>query len=253
METRTKTTTAIAKFYDPNKKRTISIPIRLLTELKPKIIQISLGKNCTTLKMAPEWFQFDDQDEALKNIVYPKGVTENEQRTFDTVARYRAATDNPKNNFRRTPLDIREQGTETLVVALGDFAQRYGGELTFTNEDIPFIEPAHRTACGIADFSSAHLLATDYISTAKFTFLVDLDYQTDLARSGELMQNFVLEFSNAIARVLDCPNDYVRVTSVEKPSKTRRQTKVNFGLTTPNSEETEQLAEDLKVNFINNV
>jgi hypothetical protein len=248
-EIRTKTTTALAKFYNPKKKRTVSIPIRLITELRPKIVQISIGKNSTTLKMAPEWFKHDDHAEALKNIVYPKDVTENQQRTFDTVARYRAAANNPKNNFREAPLNVSEDKTETLIIALGDFVQHFGGELSFTNEDVAFDQVADRTACGIANLSSAHLLATDYIPTAKFSFLVDLDYQRDLARSGETMQNFVLEFSNAIADFLTCPKNYVRVISVEKPNKTRRKTKVNFGLTTPDPEETEQFVENLKVDL----
>jgi hypothetical protein len=246
-KTRIKTTTALAKFYDPKKKRTISIPIRLFTELKPKIIQISIGKNSTKLKMAPEWFKHDDHDEALKNIVYPKGITENQQRTFDTVARYRSAVDKPNNNFRQESLNVSEDETETLIIALDDFVQQFGGELSFTDENVEFDKVADRTACGIANLSSAHLLATDYIPTAKFSFLVDLDYQRDLARSGETMQNFILEFSNAIARVLDCSNDYVRVISIEKPSKIRRQTKVNFGLTTPEPEKTEEFVEELKV------
>jgi ribulose bisphosphate carboxylase small subunit len=44
-----------------------------------------------------------------------------------------------------------------------------------------------------------------------------------------------------------CPNNYVRVISLDKPGKTRRQTRVQFGLTTPNQEKTEELVEDLKV------
>jgi hypothetical protein len=241
--------TGRTKYYDPQQKRLVSIPTRILTALKPKIVRISIGENFTTLKMAPEWFKHDDHDEALKNIVYPKDVTENQQRTFDTVARYRAAVNKPNNNFRQKSLNISENNTETLIIALDDFVQQFGGELSFTNEDVAFDQVADRTASGIANLSSAHLLATDYIPTAKFSFLVDLDYQRDLARSGETMQNFVLEFSNAIADFLTCPKNYVRVISVEKPNKTRRKTKVNFGLTTPDPEETEQFVENLKVDL----
>ena len=247
MERRIQTSTSVAKFYDPKKKRTVSIPIRLLSELKPKIIELHIGKNSTKLKMAPEWFKQDDQSAALKKIVYPEGINENQQRTFDTVARYRAAIDQPKNNFRKESLSASEDKTETLIIALDDFVKQCGGDLAFTHEDVPFDQAAHRAACGVANLSSAHLLATDYIPTAKFTFLVDLDYQSDLARSSETMQNFVLAFSNAIAEVLTCPNDYVRVLSLEKPGKSRRHTKVNFGLTTPNPEKTEELVQNLKV------
>jgi hypothetical protein len=249
METRTVSSTTLTKFYHPKKKRVVFVPIRILTELKPKIVQISIQENSTTLKMAPEWFEYHDYDEALKNIVYPKGITKQQKRTLDTVARYRAATDNSENNFHETPLKAGENETETLISGLHYFVQQFGGDLAFTNENVTFEQAAYRTACGIANLSSAHLLATNYIRTAKFRFFIDLDYQNDLAQSNETMQNFVLNFSNAIAEVLTCPNDYVRVISLEKPKKKQKQTEINFGLTTPNPVETEQLASDLKVDL----
>ena len=247
METRTSTSTTVGKYYDPKRKRTISVPIRVVTLLRPKIVQISIGKTSTKLKMAPEWFKYDEYDQALKNIVYPQGISEKQHRTFDTVAKYRAAIDHPNNNFRQESLNIDEENTETLIIALDDFTKQFGGDLAFTNEDIPFEGAADRAACGIANLSSAHLLATNYIPTAQFSFSIDLDYQTDLARSPDTMQNFILNFSNSIAAVLTCPNDYVRVISVDKSTKTRGSTKVNFGVTTPDPEKTEDLANDLKV------
>ncbi|CAF1463483.1 unnamed protein product [Rotaria sp. Silwood1] len=237
---------AVTKFYDSKKKKVVVIPSRVLIILKPKIIQIIIGDKSTKLKMAPEWFKHDNQNESLKNIVYPEGITENEQHQFNVVAQYRAANDKPNNNFCKATLDPNESNTETLIIALDNFVQQFGGELSFTNEDLTFKEPAQRTACGIGDLSSAHLLATNYIPTAQFSFVVDLNYQTDLARSSETMQNFVLDFSNAIAEVLTCSNDYVRVTSVNKLEKNRRQTKIDFGLTTPDLTETQKLVEDLK-------
>jgi hypothetical protein len=253
METRIKTSTALTKYYHPKKKRVVFVSIRHLTELKPKIVQISIEENFTKLKMAPEWFQYDDRNESLKNIIYPKDITKKQKRTFDTIARYRAATNNFENNFREAPLDADEKGIETLISALHYFVQQFDGELAFTNQDLTFQQAADRTACGIANLSSAHILATNYIRTAKFSFSVDLDYQTDLAQSSETLQNFVLNFCNAIAAVLTCPNDYVRVISLEKSRKKQKQTEVNFGITTPNPEETEQFAQDLKVHFINNI
>jgi hypothetical protein len=241
--------TSLAKFYDPEKKRTVLISTRLLGELKPKIVQIRIGKDFTKVQMAPEWFKHDDQDESLKNIVYPKGINDNQQHTFDTLARYRATANKPNNNFRHHSLKSSEDNTEILVIALDNFVQQFGGELSFTDQTVEFKEPAHRAATGVANLSSAHLLADDYIPTAQFTFNVDLDYQTDLARSSATMQDFVLNFSNAIATLLDCPNDYIRVISIEKPGKTRRKSKINFGLSTPNQIETEKYAQDLKVHF----
>ncbi|CAF2072242.1 unnamed protein product [Rotaria magnacalcarata] len=238
---------SVINFYDLKKKRIIFLEKRVLNVLRPKIIQIIIGDNSTKLKMAPEWFKPEDQNASLKNIIYPDGINENDQHQFNTIARYRAASKKPNNNFSKELLIPNESNTETLIIALDNFVQQFGGELSFTNEDLTFQEPAHRTACGIADLSSAHLLATDYIPTAQFTFIVDLNYQIDLARSDQTMQNFVLNFSNAIAEVLTCPNDYIRVMSVDKPGKTRNQTKIKFGLSTPDPTETEKLVQDLKM------
>ena len=237
--------TSMVQFYDPKKKRTVRIPIQIIVELKPKIVSISMGKDSMTLKMVPKWFKHEDQSESLRIIVYPAGVTEH--RPFDTVARYRAATDKPNNDFRHASLSGSENSTETLVIALDTFAQQFGGELSFTSQDLSFSETAHRTACGVATLSSAHLLATDFIPTAKFTFKISLDYDNDLAKSSETMQNFVLSFSKAIAEILKCPSDFVRMFSVKKPAEKQRYTNVSFGLTTPDQTETKRLAHDLQV------
>ena len=249
VSTRVQTSTTVAKYYDPKKKRTIFIPIHFLIELRPKIIQLNIGENSTKLKMAPKWFEHDDHAAALRHIVYPEGISEKEERTYDTIARYRASKDKPMSNFRQRPLEIDEEKTETLVIALDDFVRQLGGELSFTNEDVAFDQAADRAASGVANMSSAHLLATNFIPTAKFCFSMDLDYQSDLARSSETMQEFVLNFSEAISSVLKCRKNYVRVFSVQRPGKSRRRTKLNFGLTTPNPEKTEEFAEDLKVFF----
>ena len=237
------------KYYDPKKKRVILTPIKVITELKPKIVQIFMTENCTKLRMAPEWFQHDDQNESLKKIVYPEGISVDEQHKFNTVARYRATIGKPENNFRKASINPSETSTEVVIIALDDFTRKFNGELSLTHENVTFNEPAYRTACGIADLSSAHLLANDYIPTAIFSFVINLDYRIDLARSSETMQNFVLHFSNAIAEILTCSSDYVRVISVDKLSKRSNQSKVNFGLTTPRPETTKQLVEDLKVYF----
>ncbi|UJR24705.1 hypothetical protein I4U23_006079 [Adineta vaga] len=239
-------TTALVQFYDPSKKRTIMISVRLLNELRPKVVQINVGKNMTKLKMAPKWFKPENQEKPLKNIVYPKGISKNQQHTFNTVARYRAVTNKPNNNFQTSSLEPTENNAELLVIALDNFVQQFHGQLSFSKENVTFDETTHRAACGIANFSSAHLLATNYIPTAIFVFKMDLDYERDLARTSETMQDFVLNFSNSIADILNCPSDYVRVNSVHNP-KIRRQTKVDFGISTPNPAETEKLAEELKI------
>ena len=195
MKSRMVTSTVLTKYYHSKKKRVVFVPIRILTELKSKIIEISIEENVTTVKMAPEWFQCHGYDEALKNVVYPEGITKQHRYALDTVARYRAAiTDNYENNFCETPLTVGENETETLIIGLHYFVRQFGGDLVFTNENLTFEQAVNRTACGIANLSSAHLLATNYIRTAKFTFLIDIDYQNDLAQSNETMQNFILDF-----------------------------------------------------------
>lgn len=195
--------TSLVKFYDMKKKRTVLISMRFLGDLRPKIAQITVGKNSTELKMAPEWFTIEDQSKALKHIRYPEGTTRTQQTTFDTVARFRTAEGRPNNNFCKHSLQAEESSTEVLVVALDRFIQQFGGQLNFTDETVSYEEATHRAACGVANFSSAHLLATDFVPTARFTFDIALDYQTDLARTSETMQDFVLSFSHAIASILD--------------------------------------------------
>ena len=182
----------LIKYYDAEKKRTVVLPTRLPTKITSKIIEMFIGKNCTKLKMAPEWFKHKKYDEALKSIVYPEGITEN--RPFDTVAKYRAAVNKPNSDFQYKSINVNENNTETLIIALDKFTQQFGGELSFNNETLTFEETAHRTACGIANLSSAHLLATNYIPAAQFSFLVNRDYENDLGRSVETMQNFYIRF-----------------------------------------------------------
>ena len=56
-------------------------------------------------------------------------------------------------------------------------------------------------------------------------------------------------FSNAIAEVLTCPNDYVRVMSLHKSTKKQKQTEISFGITTRDLVETQQFADNLKVDL----
>ena len=239
--------THLIQFYDPKKKRTELIPILILCPLKPRIVQINVGKNLTTLRMAPKWFELDDSNDALKNIRYPNGIREDVEHQYDVIARYRSLSSDETNDFIAKPIELNEGNTETLIVGLDDFVQQLGGELTFTNDEFTYEEATHRTACGVANLSSAHLLAANYLSTAEFHFLLDLDYSSDLARTNETMQNFILNFSDSIAYLLQCPNDYVRVNSLQKPGKKRRETTINFGLTTPDLQKTEELAQQLQV------
>ena len=243
----TQMSTRLTKFYNREKKRTELIPMLIFCSLKPRIVQINIGKNFTSLRMAPTWFELDNSNDALKNIRYPNGIKKDAEHQYDVIARYRSLSGEETNDFVAKPIELNEANTETLIVGLDDFVQQLGGELTFTNDQFTYEEATHRAACGVANLSSAHLLAANYLSTTEFQFLLDLDYSGDLARSNETMQDFILNFSDSIANLLQCPNDYVRVNSLQKPGKQRRETTINFGLTTPDREKTEELAQQLQV------
>ncbi|CAF2027700.1 unnamed protein product [Rotaria magnacalcarata] len=236
--------TALTRFYDSKKKRTTWMPTKLIGDLKPRIVRMNIEKTRTTLKMAPQWFKHEEYTNALENIVYPPDIQDH--RPFDTIARYRTAIKQTNLNFHQASLRATEDDIETLVIALDRFAQTYGGELSFTNQEMLFNNTAESTACGVANLSSVHLLAADYISTANFAFQVYMDYERDLARSSETMQTFVLNFSTAIAQDLSCQTDYVRIFSIEKVVEKKGETVVKFGLTTPDRVTTEELAKDLQ-------
>jgi hypothetical protein len=220
----------------------------LLTVPKLKVASMIIGKNSTQLDMTPKWFKPDDEEKALKSIKYPPNVVK--KRPFNTVARFRAVQteDRDSNNFINQPIQVKEDATETLVLALDAFVQQFGGKLSFTNEDLSFENSAHRTACGVADLGSAHLLSSEHIPSAQFALILNLDYD-DLARSEETMEQFLLTFADAIAHNLQCENDYVRVSSVEKSTKGKGKAEVNLVLTTPDKTKTEELAETLQVNI----
>jgi hypothetical protein len=194
--------------------------------------------------MVPEWFQPDDREAAIRDIVCPDDVTD--KRPYEAVACYRAAI-GKTNNFNRNPLDVSEKSTETLMVSLDAFAKQFGGELSFTNNDLSFENSVEHMASGIANMGSVHLLATDSLPTAVFNFKVAFDYKKDLARTPETMGNFVINFSTAVAKTIGCENDYVRILSIEKSTGTVGTSQVKLGLTIPDQNETKKLADTLQV------
>jgi hypothetical protein len=119
--------------------------------------------------------------------------------------------------------------------------------LSFTDEAQQFDRSIYRAAAGIIDLGSIHLLATDALLTANFQFEIDLDYDGEITQSEANVENFVLDFCEAISKVLSCDNDKVRVFSIDKLGKKSGQSHVNFGLTTSDPKKTEQLARTLQV------
>lgn len=218
--------------------------LRVPTKLK--VTAMIIGKKSTNFNMTPSWFKSDDDSAVEKKIQYPSNVKE--KRPFNTVARFRAAQteNNPSNDFTSKPIKVEQDSTETLILALDAFVQQFGGKLSFTDEDLSFENSAHRTACGVADLGSAHLLSSEHIPSAKFALIINYDYD-DIAKSEETMQSFLLSFVDAVAHDLQCDNDYVRISSVEKSTKGKGKAEVNLVLTTPDKGKTEELAETFKV------
>jgi len=225
----------------------VQIPI-LLTIPKLKVTTMIMGENLTKFDMTPDWFKPDDDTKVLKTIKYPPNIVE--KRPYNTVARFRAVQNATadSNDFISQPIQVKENATETLILALDAFVQQFGGKLSFTNEDLSFEDSAHRVASGVADLGSAHLLASEHVPSAKFALIIDIDYDT-LAKSEETMQNFLLVFADAVAQDLSCDNDYVRVSSVEKSTKGKGKAEVNLVLTTPDKTKTEELADTFQVRY----
>ena len=183
----------------------------LLNETRLKIMMIDLGKDSTTLTMVPQWFRNEGETEALRNIRYPANVSN--QRPFNTLAQFRWILQET-NDFIEQPVQVQDESTEIMILALDSFIQQYGGRISFIKDDLSFEGSADRAACGIADLGSTHMVVNEHVSSAKFTLVLDLNYDY-LAKSESTMQDFVLTFVDTISKDLSCRNDNIRVTSIE--------------------------------------
>ncbi|UJR32733.1 hypothetical protein I4U23_020192 [Adineta vaga] len=211
-----------------------------------KIENIVSEPDCILIDMVPtscdthvDSDQIDDD-----SIIYPEGVTD--LHPYQIVAHYRKVA-GKSTNFREYPLIAAEDSNETLILGLDNFARQHDCTLIFSDQDQQFDQSIYRAACGIADLGSIHLLANDSLLTANFQFELDLDYNQDIAKSADSIQQFVIDFCNAIAQVLSCDNDIVRIFSIKKIADQPGKSDVNFGLTTPELKRTEQLAHDLQI------
>ncbi|CAF4808737.1 unnamed protein product [Rotaria sp. Silwood1] len=91
---------------------TISVAVprpKLDTQPRSDVAQMNTERNKITLKMTPVWFETDNQQVALKGIVYPSNTTDH--RPFNTVARYRIMI-GQSNDFCKQALavDYRKAG-----------------------------------------------------------------------------------------------------------------------------------------------
>jgi hypothetical protein len=232
----------IYQVYSSLSKRPQSAPIN--TERKMKISEIDIGDTITTLKMTPIWFKLDDKKAALKDINYPTDGTD--RNLIITIARYRTII-NKSKDFCHQPLQVNKNSIETVIIGLENFVRQYGGELSFTNENLSFKNSAEHTACGVANLGSTHLLASNLILTAKFSIKIYLHYHRDIARSTATMKNFIFNFQKEITYLLHCKNDFIRIFSIEKMEHRRGMIRISFGITTPERNQTESLARHFQV------
>ncbi|CAF3628675.1 unnamed protein product [Rotaria sp. Silwood1] len=198
-----------------------------------------MESNGTSLKMTPAWFKLNDQQAVLKDIVYPPAINDNQP--FDTIAAYRTFT-NKSKDFCRKPINIAEDSTETLILVLDAFARKFNGNLTITMNDVPVDDSSHCLACGIGNLGNVHMLTNNYVPMAKFAFNITVDYDKNFAESKDTMENFALSFCRDVSQLLSCEEHYIRILSVKKSNKQSDETKVHFGITKPNFNETQQLA-----------
>ena len=187
----------------------------------------------------------DDKNNVVDDIIYPPGVKD--RRPYDIVAKYRRLA-GKTTDFTAEPLDVGEDKAETTVLGLSSFAETHGCELIFTNEEHRFDNSLYRAACGVADLGSIHLLATDSVQTATFCFVMNFDFSSEFEGSSQRVEAFAGEFCQAIATVLGCNTNNVRMFSVGKMGKEKNKSEVKFGITTEETKKTEQLAKALKVN-----
>lgn len=220
-----------------------------------KVATVVFDKNQAIIDMKIKPTESDDSTDNDKkdkddDIVYPAGITD--RRPYKTVAQYRR-TIGKSTDFNAEPICIGEDETESAVLCLNSFAEQHGCELMFTDEDHRFDNSIYRAACGIADLGSVHLLATDAIQTASFCFVMDFDFNNEFQQSTEKVETFVTDFCQAIAKVLSCNTNNVRVFSISKMEKEKKKSEVKFGVTSTEAAKTEQLAEILKVFFLSDL
>ncbi|CAF3112685.1 unnamed protein product [Rotaria sp. Silwood2] len=225
-------------------------------KLPLKVTKIDIKDDKVIIEMQPTSHEFDHKTNDKKDkieeddIIYPEDILD--RRPYIIIARYRRAverstnTERKKVNFRLEPLLVGEKETETLILGLDSLAEEHGCELTFTDDDHQFDNSIYRAACGVVDLGSIHMLATDSLLTANFEFDIDVDFDQDIVRSKENIEEFVMDFCKSISTVLSCDTNNIRIFSINRIDKEQRECKVKFGLTSPEWKRTEQLAQDLQ-------
>lgn len=210
----------------------------------PQVSSTNTTSAAYSVSVIPAWLSDKKPD---LNVVYPTHLsTDNKEAlfVFDTLAKYRSVKNNQKTiNFRTDPFIPNAKDHETLIVILGLFARSLGMQVSIADTPFSYEESAHRCACGVADLANLFWLNdrnNSTIITAKFTFILDMDFDMVTANEKNI-SDFVLSFIEDVATILDCSFEYVRVFGLIKGSL-----EVTFGLTTPDRQHTTNLATRLR-------
>ena len=224
----------------------ISVPRTTLGTPPPTVTTNEITTEKTILDVTPAWFEPVkpiQPDQIRLPVTYDKDRPA-DVRTFECLSTYRAMMEKTKNvDFVAKPFEPAVKSPETLVVVLNELAHQLGARLTFTDEVFTYDDSAERSAYGVIILGSIHsFLATEgSFQTAKFDLHLKLDYD-QITASPEALRNFVLTSSNAISALAQCNKEFFRVLEVSRVSSIM----VSFGITTPQPDETEKVAETLK-------
>ncbi|UJR11977.1 hypothetical protein I4U23_016155 [Adineta vaga] len=208
-----------------------------------KINRIVMKKN-NRANIFMKMQQTDSNGPLDNDIVYPPDIENH--HPYDIVAQYRRLL-GKSTNFRIEPLRIGEDEIETVILGLNNFANKHGCNLIFTTEEHRFDNSIYRAVCGVADLGSIHLLANDAIHTATFSFDMNFNFNTEFDQSERKVEAFIMNFCQAIATVLSCDINNIRIFSIGQMFRDMKKTDVEFGVTTTEMKKTEQFAEILKM------
>lgn len=212
----------------------------------PVVTASEITNTTAIVDVTPAWFE-PVKPVPENKIRFPARYNRNssaEVRKYQCLANYRSmVNDTNEIDFVAEPWDSNVESTETLVVVLNELVHQLGARLTFTNADFDYNDSDYRTACGVGNLGSIHsfLASEGKFETAKFNLHLKLDYDQITATAASLNQ-FVLTLINDIANVIQCRKDFIRVFSVTRVASVA----VLLGITTPQLEETKNLAEALK-------
>jgi len=222
-----------------------SVPIATTAQERPKI-EMKITETSAKIDVTPAWF--DPVSLPKPNqIRFPPDYDKTSATDFRKVnclATYRSMTKEKSLDFINHPFQGTVDDTETLVVVLDQLIDQLGIGLSFSKSQFNYNDSDYRTACGIGDLGSIHSIITsgDNIKTAKFQFHFDLNYH-DIASN---LKDFILRFINAIANVIKCDPQFIRVFAIENVTPKNNNISVNFGITTRSETETNSLAKQLQ-------